>query len=311
MNRDIRDIFRMDFKELFRLFAVTSELREQRSGNKVALCVIANAKSGHCPQDCAFCSQSAVSRAKIPKYGLLSVEELTRAARYAHESDAYCFSIVTSGRSIRGRAEQKSILAAVEAIRGAVPVNICASLGIVQATFLEELKEAGLYRYHHNLEASESFFPRVCNSHSFRERVRTVETAKAAGLKVCSGGIFGMGESVQDRMDLAMSLKRLEADSVPLNFLQPIAGTPLEHRPPLRPRECLQVITAFRLVFPNRPIIICGGRVPGLRSLGPLMFAAGADGLMTGDYLTTSGRAPARDIEMLADLNLSPKLPGR
>jgi biotin synthase len=309
VSREIQDVFRMDFKELFKLFSLTSELRERRSGKNIAFCCILNAKSGNCPQDCGFCSQSAVSRADVPGYPLLSGEEMTAAAHAAHRNGAFHFSIVTSGRGVRTKSEQKTILAAVEAIRSSLPVKVCASLGIVDGSFLEELRAVGLYFFHHNLETAPAYFPAICSSHTFNDRVQTIEAAKTAGLKVCSGGIFGMGETVRQRLDLASWLQKLEVDSIPLNFLHPIAGTPLERRVPLSPLECLQVITAYRLVFPDKPIIVCGGREVGLRSLGPLIFAAGADGLMTGDYLTTKGKPPVQDMEILTDMGLSAKRP--
>lgn len=309
VDGEIQDIFRMDFKELFKLFAITSELREQRSGKNIAFCFILNAKSGNCLQDCAFCSQSALSRADVVRYPLLPVEEMTVAAQSAHQNGAYHFSIVTSGRGVRSKQEQQTVLAAIETIISSLPVRVCASLGIVDTSFLKQLQDVGLYLFHHNLETAPAFFPKICTFHTFQDRVRTIEAAKTAGLKVCSGGIFGMGESIRDRLDLASWLQKLEVDSIPLNFLHPIAGTPLESQAPMRPLECLQVITAYRLLFPDKPIIVCGGREVGLRSLGPLIFAAGADGLMTGDYLTTKGKPPVQDIKMLRDMGLSPKRP--
>jgi biotin synthase len=309
MRQNTCDIFQLEFKELFKLFAHATELRERRSGKEVSLCFILNAKAGNCPQNCGFCSQSAVSRADIPRYPLMSVQEITAAAEAAYQNGAYHFCIVTSGRGVRSKPEQKTILAAIEAIRSSVPVKVCASLGIVNGSFLKKLREVGLHHFHHNLETSPAFFPEVCTSHTFQQRVRTIEAAKTAGLKVCSGGIFGIGESVQDRLDLASWLQRLEVDSIPLNFLHPVEGTPMESRTTMKPIECLQVITAFRLLFQDKPLVICGGRGMSLRSLGPLMFAAGADGLLTGDYLTTKGKAPRQDAEMLADMDLSPKRP--
>jgi biotin synthase len=185
-----------------------------------------------------------------------------------------------------------------------VPIRICASLGIVDRGFLAELKAAGLYRFHHNLETAASFFSRICTTHSFAERVATIEAAKEAGLSVCAGGIFGLGESLAQRWEMAQTLKTLGVDAIPLNFLHPLAGTPLAHRPLLDPLTALKIVAAFRLMFPEHSVIICGGRQVTLRSLAPLLFAAGADSLMTGDYLTTQGRLPDEDRQMLADLGL-------
>jgi biotin synthase len=268
------------------------------------LCVIINAKSGMCSEDCAFCSQAATSLAESPHYTLLGRDELVAAAQQAAAAGAARFSLVTSGRGIISRQEQQAILKAVAAIRRATPINVCVSLGIADQGFLRELKAAGVYRYHHNLETAPSFFPQICTTHTFAQRVATIEAAKQAGLEVCVGGIFGLGENIAQRWELAQSLKDLEVDAIPLNFLHPLPGTGLAARPLLSPLEALKIIVAFRLFFPDRSLIICGGRQVTLRSLAPLVFAAGADALMTGDYLTTKGGLPEEDKQLLHDLGL-------
>jgi biotin synthase len=229
---------------------------------------------------------------------------LVAAARQAAAAGASRFSLVTAGRGIASPRDQSAILAAVAAIQEAVPIRVCASLGIVDRGFLGELKAAGLYRFHHNLETAASYFPKICTTHTFAQRVATIEAAQEAGLSVCAGGIFGLGETLAQRWEMAQALKTLAVDAIPLNFLHPLPGTALEHRPLLSPLEALKIITAFRLTFPERSLIICGGRQVTLRSLSPLLFAAGADALMTGDYLTTRGRLPEDDRQMLADLGL-------
>ncbi len=302
--QDWEAIFRLNWAQLWPRLGEAGALRERQFGRQVSLCVIINAKSGLCSEDCAFCSQAATSRAGAPRYPLLSCEELVAAAQQAAAAGAARFSLVTSGRGIISPQEQKAILKAVAAIRRATPIEVCVSLGIVDQRFLKELKAAGVYRYHHNLETAPSFFPRICSTHTFAERVATIEAAKQAGLAVCVGGIFGLGESVAQRWEMARSLKELEVDAIPLNFLHPLPGTGLEARPLLSPLEALKIIVAFRLFFPDRSLIICGGRQVTLRSLAPLIFAAGADALMTGDYLTTKGRLPEDDRQMLKDLGL-------
>lgn len=297
-------IFRLNWAQLWPRLGEAGTLRERQFGRQVSLCVIINAKSGLCSEDCAFCSQAATSRAGAPRYPLLSREELVAAAQQAAAAGAARFSLVTAGRGIISRPEQKAVLEAVAAIRRATPIEVCVSLGIVDQRFLQELKAAGVYRYHHNLETAPSFFPRICTTHNFAERVATIEAAKKAGLAVCAGGIFGLGESVAQRWEMARSLKQLEVEAIPLNFLHPLPGTGLEARPLLSPLEALKIIVAFRLFFPERSLIICGGRQVTLRSLAPLIFAAGADALMTGDYLTTKGRLPEDDRQMLKDLGL-------
>ncbi|HZE21386.1 MAG TPA: biotin synthase BioB [Desulfobaccales bacterium] len=299
-----QEIFGLDWPGLWSRLGEASRLRERRYGRRVSFCVIINAKSGLCSEDCAFCSQSARAASQVPHYPLLSVDELVEAAKQAWAAGASRFSLVTAGRGVASSREQEAMLAAVAAIRAAVPIRVCASLGIVGRGFLRELKAAGLYRFHHNLETAASFFSQICTTHSFAERLATIEAAREAGLSVCAGGIFGLGESPVQRWEMAQALKTLEVDAIPLNFLHPLAGTPLAARPTVPPLEALKIVLAFRLLFPERSIIICGGRQVTLRSLSPLLFGAGADALMTGDYLTTKGQMPADDRQMLADLGL-------
>jgi biotin synthase len=301
---DWQEIFRLDWGGLWPYLAEASRLRESRGGRRVSFCVIVNAKSGKCSEDCAFCSQAGRAQTGVASYPLLSREKLVAAAQDAAQAGAARFSLVTSGRGVLSPREQGAVVAAVAAIREAVPLKVCASLGIVDKSFLKELKAAGLWRFHHNLEAAASFFPRICSTHTYAQRVATVAAAHEAGLSVCSGGILGLGESVAQRWELAQAIGDLPVDAIPLNFLHPLPGTPLAGRPLLPPLEALQAIVAFRLRFPERSIIICGGRQLTLRSLSPLIFAAGADAVMTGDYLTTKGKLPEDDRRTLADLGL-------
>ena len=302
--RDWQDIFRLNWAEFWPWLQEASRLRETHFGRRVSLCVIINAKSGLCSEDCAYCSQSVKSRGQISTYPLLTREQMVDAARAAADAGAARFSIVTSGRGIVSSREKEVILNTVAAIRETVGIKVCASLGIVDRGFLVDLQDAGVYRFHHNLETAGSFFPEICTTHTFAERVATVQAARHAGLSVCVGGILGMGESLAQRWEVAQTLKELEPDAIPLNFLHPLPGTKLADRPLLPPLEALKIIAAFRLTFPDKTIIICGGRQPTLRSLAPLMFAAGANALMTGDYLTTKGRLPEDDRQMLEDLGL-------
>jgi biotin synthase len=302
---DWEEIYRLEGAELWAGLAEAGRVRERRCGRQVSFCVIVNAKSGMCSEDCAFCSQSARAAAsQVPHYPLLPKEELVDAAEQAAAAGASRFSLVTAGRGLLSLRDRNAVLEAVAAIKAAVPIRVCASLGIVDRGFLMELKAAGLYRFHHNLETAGSFFPSICTTHSFAERVATIEAAKDAGLSVCAGGIFGLGETLAQRWEMAQTLKNLPVDAIPLNFLHPLPGTPLAHRPMLAPLEALKIVMAFRLFFPDRSLIICGGRQVTLRSLAPLLFAAGADALMTGDYLTTKGRLPDEDRQMLTDLGL-------
>lgn len=301
---DFTAIFHRSWGEMWPLLAEAQRLRERHFSRQVSFCVITNAKSGLCSEDCAFCSQAATAGGQVSRYPLSPREELVAAATQAAAAGASRFSLVTSGRGLNSRKEQEALLQTVAAIVEAVPIQVCCSLGIVDLHFLKELKAAGASRYHHNLEAAASFFPQICTTHTYAERVATIEAARAAGLSVCAGGILGLGESLAQRWELAQALKDLTVDAIPLNFLHPLPGTGLAGRPLLSPLEALQIIVAFRLSLPERSLIICGGRQATLRSLAPLIFAAGANCLMTGDYLTTKGRLPEEDRQMLADLDL-------
>lgn len=301
---DFADILQRPWPDMWPLLAEANRVRERYFGRQVSFCVITNAKSGLCSEDCAFCSQAAGAKGEIPRYPLPPQEELVAAAAQAARAGASRFSLVTSGRGLNSRREQEALLRTVAAIVDQVPIQVCASLGIVDRGFLKELQAAGVRRFHHNLEAAASFFPQICTTHTYAERVATIHAARDAGLAVCAGGILGLGESVAQRWELAQALKELAVDAIPLNFLHPLPGTGLAGRPLISALEALQIIVAFRLLFPDRPLIICGGRQVTLRSLGPLIFAAGANCLMTGDYLTTKGRLPEEDRQTLADLGL-------
>ncbi|HUU29178.1 MAG TPA: biotin synthase BioB [archaeon] len=292
---------------LSRLLALTDRLRFGHSGKKIRLCAIVNARSGNCGEDCAFCAQSAHWSTEVKKYSLLSAEKLSDSAQAALAAGAGEFSIVTSGATIRAEKEVKILEEALERIRNiSGHLQRCASLGRISPRILQRLKNAGLDCLHHNLETNSSFFPQICTTHNHAERVATVRRAKACGLRVCSGGIFGMGEEDADRVALAFELKELDLDSVPLNFLHPIPGTPLEKAPILEPEAALRIIAMFRLVLPEKDIIVCGGREVTLRDLQSMIFWAGANGILIGNYLTTSGRKAAEDLKMLEDLGLEP-----
>jgi biotin synthase len=290
-------------EELFCLIPGADRLRRARFGSEIHLCTILNGKSGRCSEDCSFCAQSVFWKTAAPVYGILPEREMIEAGRRAEGSPVNRFSVVTSGRRLPEREVEK----VAEALAQLDPARIgtCASLGCLERADLEILKRAGVTRYHHNLETAEGFFPKVCTTHSYSERIRTLEEAKAAGLTICSGGIFGLGESDGQVLELALTLRDLRVDAVPLNFLAPIPGTPMEHARFLTPLRCLRIVAIFRYVLPDRDILICGGRETNLGQLHPLLFAFGASGLMTSDYLTTRGRSLAEDLQMLSELGLS------
>ncbi|HEY5765876.1 MAG TPA: biotin synthase BioB [Candidatus Deferrimicrobiaceae bacterium] len=302
---DALSVLRLPPSDLWRLLDITDGVRRRFKGDGIRLCSIVNAKSGLCSEDCSFCSQSRRSQAEIVKHPLLSEEEMVQAAREAKERGAREFSIVTSGLSMRSRAELERVGNAVERIRDEVGLETCVSLGILPPESVSYLLSRGLRSVHHNLETSRSHFPSVCTTHDYEEDVRAVREAKAAGAWVCCGGIFGIGESDEDRVELAMTLRELDVDSIPVNFLNPVPGTPVEGRRELTPMACLRIIAMMRLCHPGREIIVCGGREVNLRDLQGLIFAAGATGTMAGNYLTTRGRPAEDDVQMIRDLGLS------
>jgi len=296
------DMSRTQDLDIFDLFALANRTRLKFRGDKVDLCSIINAKSGACPEDCSFCAQSASNKTESPVYPLLKGDVILEAALSAKKSGIRRFCIVTSGKKTDGK-ELDRICDIISEIRdtGLLP---CATLGLLDEGQLEKLKEAGLQRYHHNLETSEAFFSEICTTHTYREKVKTIEAAKSLGLSVCSGGIFGLGESWADRIDMAFALKELGVDSVPINFFTHVTGTPLESRETLHPLEALKIIAIYRLVLPDRQIRVCGGRPATLRDLNSYIFLAGADGLLAGNYLTTQGRHIGDDLQMIKDLGL-------
>ncbi len=294
-----------DFDEL--LFHA-NRIRERFHGNVVHLCSIINAKSGACSEDCAFCSQSARYETPAAVHPLATQAEMVGAARAAAETGADSFGIVTSGESAcKSREDFGSICSAAGEIDAATAATACVSIGTLSADDARQLVASGVRRINHNLETSERFFPKVCTTHLHAERVDTVRNAKAAGLQVCCGGIFGLGETWDDRVDLALQLRELDVDAIPINFLDPIPGTPLEGRPLLEPREALRIIAVYRFMHPTKEIKVCGGREVTLGDVQPQMFRAGASGTMLGNYLTTTGRSAEDDLRMLADLGLVPR----
>lgn len=290
-----------DLKETYALVARANRIRLENRGKKVGLCGILNAKSGLCSEDCRFCVQSARSEAPIERYPLVSSAKMIEAARIAEAKGATRFGIVTSGMSIDDPAEIAEIAAAVKTISSELRITPCASLGNVGTDSLKRLADAGLNRYHHNLESAESFFPKICTTHKWSEAVDTVLAAKDIGMSVCSGGLFGLGESIEQRVELLEAIRTLDVDAVPINFFNPLPGTRLPDAPLLRPLECIKLIAVARLMMPDKEIRVCGGREVNLRSVQPLALAAGADGIMVGGYLTSQGRDVGDDIAMIEE----------
>ncbi len=287
------------------VFKLADKIRKKYRKDIVSLCAIVNAKSGLCAENCIFCSQSLHHKSDIARYPFITAEQIFEKAKEAVSIKASCFGIVTSGKGINSEKEISIICDALKRIKKSLPkLHRSASLGIVSKDILIRLKRAGLQCYHHNLETSEGFFPNICTTHSYKERLNTIKSAKEIGLEVCSGGIFGLGETIHDRIDLALTIKNLDVDSVPLNFLNPIKGTKCEKFKPIPPLEILKTIAIFRILLPDKDIKVCGGRNTNLRSLQSMIFYAGASGMMIGNYLTTAGNDPETDLRMIKDLGL-------
>ena len=285
------------------LVAGAAMLVERFSGREVEFCSIINAKSGLCPNDCTFCAQSAHYSTGAPVYELVGVERIVEAARSAAATGASRFGIVTSGAALDD-ADFARILDAVRALAALGEIGACASLGALTPERARRLKAAGLTRYHHNLETSEGFYPEICSTQPFAVKLDTLRAARGAGLEVCSGGIFGLGETWADRVDMAMTLRELGVDSVPLNYLMPISGTPLEGQALLTADEALRITGVYRFIFPRTRLRLCAGREAVLGERQAEMFRAGADAAMIGNYLTRPGRPPDEDLEMIAALGL-------
>lgn len=274
------------------------ETKLARRGKSLSLCSIINAKSGQCSEDCRFCTQSIHFKTDTPVYPLKPADEIVAAARQAKKDGATHFSIVTSGRAITGQA-LPAVADIIASIRDQVDICVCASLGIATLQDLQTLQQAGLSRYHHNLETSREYFPSIVTTHTFAERVATIQAARQAGLEVCAGGIIGLGESEADRISLALTLAELGVESVPLNILIPLPGTPLAGIKPLPIQEILRAIALFRLILPDAALRLAAGRESALHDFLSTAFMAGADGMMIGGYLTQRGRSAAMDRQFV------------
>ncbi|RJP67114.1 MAG: biotin synthase BioB [Candidatus Abyssobacteria bacterium SURF_17] len=308
--QEAREIIETPHEDVFHLISAANDVRRHFKGDMVDLCVIVNTKSGACTEDCAFCAQSAHHGTDAPVYPLMGKQEILKRARAAEAMGGNKLCFVTSGRGVESEDDLASICDAISAIAEQTSLDRCGSLGSLDHRQLKRLREAGLQSLHHNIETAESFFEHICTTHTYEDRIRTVRAAKELGFYVCCGGIFGMGESPQQRVEMALALRELDIDSVPLNFLNPIRGTRLEHAELLHPLDILKIIALFRFILPEKDIRACGGRERNLRSLQPLMYLAGANCTVIGNYLTTQGRDYKEDLEMIADLGLGVNLGG-
>ncbi len=295
MYNDLLDI------PFFDLISRADKLRAD-SIKKVDLCTIVNAKSGSCSEDCKFCAQSCFHTSEIQVYPLIKKETMIEAAKKAASYGSGRFGIVTSGNTLTDE-DLSQICDAARTITKTVGIKVCASLGHLTLGQLERLKEAGISRYHHNIETSKSFYPNIVSTHTYADRIETILNAKAAGLSVCCGGIIGLGESWQDRLDMAVELAQLKVDSVPLNILVPVKGTKLEGADFITPLDAIRTIAIFRIIMgPGVTIKVAAGRETILKDYQGMAFMAGASGMLIGGYLTVRGRDPEEDKKMVSHI---------
>jgi len=297
---DARAVLESSDDELLGLLDAAFRVRRRFHGRKVRLHVLQNAKSGACPEDCKFCSQSSEYETPAGVYPLQTVEQIVDGARRAKRAKAWKYCIVTATRG-PSRHDLDVICEAVQRIKSEIDITVCTSLGNLTAEKASRLKAAGVDRFNHNLETSERYYPAVVSSHTYEDRVATVKIAKAAGMEACCGGIVGMGESLDDVVDLAFALRELDVESTPVNFLDPRPGTPFADLPRMTPQHCLRVLSMFRFLLPRTDLRVAGGREVNLRWLQPLALYA-VNSIFTSGYLTTPGAAPSADHQMIRDL---------
>jgi len=309
LNRDeALQILQCPDDEVLDLLAAAYRVRRRYWGKEVQLYTLKNAKSGLCPEDCGYCSQSKISNADIPVYRWNDEATLLANARAAAEARSRTFCIVASGRGPTDR-EVEHLVGVVRRIKSELPLNVCACLGLLTPDQARRLAEAGVDRVNHNLNTSREHYDQICSTHSYDDRLETLRVIREAGMEICSGGIVGMGEQSGDIIDMALELRALKAESIPVNFLHPIEGTPLEDRKHLDPRYCLKVLCLFRLTNPESEIRIAGGRELCLRWLQPLGLYA-ANSIFLADYLTTKGQTAEEDYRMIEDLGFEIMQPG-
>lgn len=293
---------------LQQLCEAAQEIRKHFCGDGFDICTIINGKSGRCSENCKYCAQSAHFQTSVQEYPLLSTEEIVKEADYNQKRGVLRFSIVTSGKRLTDE-EVERVCESFRAVRKQTQIATCASHGLLSYEQFCRLKEAGVSRYHNNLETSRRFFPSICTTHTYDEKIETIRAAKKAGLSVCSGGIMGLGETMEDRIDMAITLRELGIRSIPVNVLNPIPGTPLAGNLPLTEDEVCRIVAVYRFLLPDAAVRLAGGR--GLfADKGRRIFESGANAAISGDMLTTSGITIADDMAMLEELGFVPKLSG-
>ena len=306
-QQDALRVLQADDTELLAQLAAAYRVRHHHWGNRVRLHFLLNAQSGLCPEDCHYCSQSKISSAEIEKYPLMAKDRILAAADRAHQLKAGTFCMAISGRT-PSKNTFEQILDAVRAVKADYPMRVCTTLGLLNEDQARELKAAGVDRINHNLNTAETHHDDICTTHTYQDRLATVQAVQAAGMTTCSGGILGMGESDNDIVNLAQSLRELNVTSVPVNFLIPIEGTPFAARSELTPQRCLRILCLFRFLLPSQEIRIAGGREVHLRSQQPLALYP-ANSIFVGDYLTTAGQSAEQDYAMVRDAGFTLEAP--
>lgn len=294
--------------DILDLLSWANRIREHFKGNKIHLCSIVNAKAGACSENCSFCAQSSHYQTGSPRYGFIDPEPMQEAAEEANKNQVTAVGLVAAWKGLNEGPILDEVCDRVRELKASGKTRPDVSLGIIKSQRVaDRLKEAGVECYGHNLESSRRFFPKTCSTHSYEDRLETINYLKNAGIKICSGGIIGMGETREDRCELAFSLKEIGASVVPVNILNPIKGTPFEKNEPLPVMEILKTIACFRFILPRQEIMIAGGRTVNLRDAQSMIFMAGASAMMVGNYLTTLNQPVEKDLQMLRDLGLDPR----
>ncbi|MDR0119836.1 biotin synthase BioB [Bacillus sp. FSL W8-0920] len=294
------DILEADDRELLSIMHAAYQVRFHFFQNKVKLNMILNAKSGYCPENCGYCSQSIISKASVERYTMLDQKTIVAGAREALKRKAGTYCIVASGRAPSHR-ELDEVTAAVKEITETMPLKVCACLGLLNEDKAKRLKEAGVHRYNHNINTHQDHHIHITTTHTYHDRLSTLEEVKQSGMSPCSGVIIGMGETNQQIVEMAFALRAIDADSIPVNFLHAIEGTPLEHQERTHPVKALKVLALMRFVNPTKEIRVSGGREFNLRTLQPLALYA-ANSIFVGDYLTTKGQQVQMDHHIIEDL---------
>ena len=301
-QEEAKSLIRTKDEDTMLLLAMADKIRQKFNGNAVDFCAIINARSGHCQENCKFCAQSGWYHTGVKEYPLRSPEDLLREAKQAEAYGAERFGIVTSGRGQSDPVQFASIVEAVKRITKETKLSVCCSLGLLTEEQLKTLKAAGCQRIHCNLETAKRHFPAICTTHTYEEKEAHIRRIQQAGLEVCSGGIFGLGETEEDRIDMAFALREHHVTSVPLNIFNPIPGTPFGKNKPPKPIEILRMFAMYRFIMPHVIMRVCAGRENSLRDMQAFALSAGLNGAMIGGYLTIAGRSPERDKHMAVDM---------